>query len=230
MPNSVKTCGPICESKARFFENVQQENALFCIDEAKMYTHCDKCLEDTDCIGFNRAKDKPETSTTTARCEFVHFPKNEFESEKNYTLRMNRLKDSTPGFKVCVERKFTGVPGLWTDARCEQCCPQIGTGPKTYRESYNSRRERSCASGKRTNVFDRGRSATPDRVQHCLTGEMRMTNDIMNTINQRHHKKPLEKSRCEKSDKRGNVVNSEKIRVDLFWNCLCDCRQCNRNG
>ena len=38
-----------------------------------------------------------------------------------------------------------------------------------------------------------------------------MTNDIMNTINQRHHKKPLEKSRCEKSDKRGNVVNSKKF-------------------
>ena len=103
MPNSVKTCGPICSQRPGSLKMFSKRMHYFALMRRKMYTHCDKCLEDTDCIGFNRAKDKPETSTTTARCEFSTFRKMSSNLRENYTiwLHESKLKGThIPGFKV----------------------------------------------------------------------------------------------------------------------------------
>ncbi len=203
MPNSVKTCGPLCNTAREFFDMINENKALYCVNEAEMYSRCDQCLKDTDCIQFKRALDDPELATTTAKCEYPFFERRKGELEGDYESRIRHI-GGAPGYKVCVEKSFPGVPGKWTDARCEQCCgpADVSARPETYEESDGSKRD--CSSGKRPKLYSRASDCR--NIPRCT---MASHNELIRLIS--NPNKTLAKSRCEISDAQGRVANSEKF-------------------
>ena len=70
MPNSVKTCGPLCPKNA-FYGLSPPPDALYCVTDTVMYAHCDQCFKDSDCIQYNLALRDPDVATRTAKCEYA---------------------------------------------------------------------------------------------------------------------------------------------------------------